>query len=432
MSELEKIETLLKQTMGLNAKSVGFATIERAVRERCAAQGAADIAAYWNRVKNSPAELQELIDSVIVPETWFFRDAEAFNALARLAISQMIGSARRLRMLSLPCSTGEEPYSMAMALLDAGVPPARFQIDAVDICTRSIAAAQRGIYGTNSFRGKDLAFRNRHFASVANRYTVSDAVRSTVRFRHGNLFDPALLPNECGYDFIFCRNVLIYFDNAQQAKAIKVLDRLLHDSGVLFAGPSEGAVLIRENMVSAGMPLTFAFRKSATAPAYRASSASPLNRPATPGASWLPKPWRPSARPADDPAQDKTAPAQPRSDAAPPTPSTTQGPTPDDDPITLAAQLADQGQLRQAAELCQRHMQAHGPSAAAFHLLGLISDAAGQHLEAREHYRKALYLDPQHTEALAHLAALLDMHGDTAGAQRLNDRARRTSSKRLD
>ena len=439
MNEFAQFETLLRQTMGLNAKSVGAAMIERAVRERCAICGALDIAAYWRHVKESPAELQELVELVIVPETWFFRDGEAFKALAQLALSHTLGSAHPLRILSLPCSTGEEPYSMAMALLDAGVPPARFHIDAVDICTRSIATAQRAEYGMNSFRGKALEFRNRYFVRIGERHALAETIRSKVRFRHGNLFDPALLLDENGYDFVFCRNVLIYFGDAEQARAVRVLDRLLNNTGVLFVGPSEGGVLVRENMVSANMPLAFAFRRAAPAAASRTNSALPARRsagsrpdaPATPISAWMPRPKAAPARPVRDQARGQVSPAPRRWDVAPASAASSQAGC-DNDPIAVAARLADQGRLREAAEICRRHMQEHSPTAAAFYLLGLVSDAAGHHLEAREHYRKALYLDPDHTEALVHLAALLEMHGDASGARRMNDRARRVTKKHLD
>ncbi|NGM89111.1 tetratricopeptide repeat protein [Parapusillimonas sp. SGNA-6] len=425
--------------MGLNPKSVGPAIIERAVRERCGALHFQDIAAYWDHVKDSPAELQQLVELVIVPETWFFRDGVAFKAMAQRALAHTLSSKRRLRLLSLPCSTGEEPYSMAMALLDAGVPRARFHIDAVDICTRSIATAQAGMYGSNSFRGKDLAFQTRHFVPAGKRYKVSDEVRSTVRFRHGNLFDPTLLAGECNYDMIFCRNALIYFGDAEQARAVRVLGKLLDETGLLFVGPSEGGVLIREKMVSANLPLAFAFRKAAPVATSSTASAPIPSKPAaslsdvstTSGITWAPKPKPSPARPAREKATHRSSPARVQQDVAQDLSNAT-GIVADSDPISLAAQLADQGQLKEAAEICQRHIRADSSSADAYYLLGLISDAAGNATEAREHYRKALYLNPQHPEALIHLAALLDMHGDTAGARRMTDRARRATTKRVD
>ena len=116
------IEALLKERIGLDAASVGRGTIERAVEERRQAMGADDPATYWNLLHAVPDELQALIESVVVPETWFFRHREALLALARFAAQRVFGAGEpMLRILSLPCSTGEEPYSIAMALLDAGM-----------------------------------------------------------------------------------------------------------------------------------------------------------------------------------------------------------------------------------------------------------------------------------------------------------------------
>ena len=111
------------------------------MQERQSACHLGDVHAYLERVRVSGTELQALIEAVVVPETWFFRDRHAFVALARLAREEWLPSHREgaLALLSLPCSTGEEPYSMAMALLDADVPANRFRVDAVDISTRSLA-----------------------------------------------------------------------------------------------------------------------------------------------------------------------------------------------------------------------------------------------------------------------------------------------------
>ena len=105
---------------------------------------------------------------MVVTETWFFREKQPFAALVRLVIEEWLPAhpTGKLRLLSVPCSSGEEPYSMAMALMDAGFLAARFEISAVDISSRALAFAQRAIYGRNSFRGADLEFRARHFRIV--------------------------------------------------------------------------------------------------------------------------------------------------------------------------------------------------------------------------------------------------------------------------
>ncbi|MDB5839474.1 MAG: cheR2 [Herminiimonas sp.] len=404
-----RFETLLKQTMGLDASTVGASMIERAVRDRMAAASVADADAYWNLLHVSTAELQELIETVIVPETWFFRGHEAFDAMARLACERALRKGSQpLRFLSLPCSTGEEPYSIAMALFDAGLPAARFHIDAVDICTRSLAIAGRAVYGRNSFRGKSLDFRARHFSQTEDGYVLSETVRRQVRFQSGNMFDADFLTGFGAYDFIFCRNLLIYFDRPMQERAVAVLNRLLSQSGLLFAGPAEAGLMVRQDMVSAGLPLAFAFRK--------ADAALPVLKPWAPPPKPLPPTAPPTAAVRPVPRAVTTAPAPP-----PPRPAA--------DAIDTARQMANQGQLVEAAALCKRQMQLHGPSAALLCLLGVISDAAGNRGEAREHYRRALYLDPDHYESLSHLAALLQMQGDAAGARRMDERAGRSRAK---
>lgn len=410
---LAEIENLLKQTIGLDAASIGSAAVARAVRDRLAVCGLSDTRAYCERVRASATELQELVEAVVVPETWFFRNGEAFTALARVAQEEWLPTQTQgvLRLLSLPCSTGEEPYSMVMALRDAGVPGNRFHVDALDISARALTYARQALYGGNSFRSADLGFRDRHFTTRGTVYRLADEVRQQVHFRQGNLFDAEGLPGAELYDAIFCRNLLIYFDRATQDRAIGVLARLLTKQGLLFVGPAETGLLLPHDFVSAKLPLAFAFRKQtataraatppATCPAKRASA----QRRMTPPSAAL-KPAR--ARPATPVAAPRQSP--------PVEPATG---------IDEATRLADQGCLVEAAKACEEHLRTHGASASAFYLMGLVRDAAGNHLEAGGYYRKALYLDPHHREALAHLALLLEKQGDTAGAQVLRRRSQR-------
>ena len=259
---LAKLEALLKQKMGLDADSIGSPAIKRAVQSRLAACKLDTMERYWECVRDSAAELQALIEAVVVPETWFFRNREAFAALAQIA--QELPARPVLRLLSLPCSTGEEPYSMAMALLDAGVAPSGFRIDGLDISRQVLEDARHGIYGRNSFRGRELSFRDRYFEPAGQFYAVADTVRRQVQFHQWNLFDAAPLPATERYDVIFCRNLLIYFDPAGQDQAVRTLDRLLAPGGYLFVGPSETGVPLARGYVSARRPLAFAFHRAKT------------------------------------------------------------------------------------------------------------------------------------------------------------------------
>lgn len=150
---------------------------------------------------------------------WFYRDADAFKALARLAHERLAerGNALPLRVLSLPCSTGEEPYTIAMTLLDAGFDAAQLRIDAMDISDRSLATAQRAVYGRNSFRGNAFPFRDAHFTRTEDGWRLAPRIVEAVRFSRANLMQ--LDASSLGvYDFVFCRNVLIYFDRDAQQK----------------------------------------------------------------------------------------------------------------------------------------------------------------------------------------------------------------------
>jgi chemotaxis protein methyltransferase WspC len=419
------IEALLKERIGLDAASVGAGVIARAVDDRRQVLGANDPATYWNLLHAVPDELQALIEAVVVPETWFFRHREALLALARFAGQQVFGNAEpTLRILSLPCSTGEEPYSIAMALLDAGIPPHRFHVDAIDVSARALERARAGVYGDNAFRGQPLDFRERYFMPLPGgqtAYRLHEKVRSQVRLLTGNLIDPSLLQDAAPYHFVFCRNLLIYFDPDTQCRAIETLRRLTRPDGMIFVGPAEASLLTREGMASAAVPLAFAFHaQPVRAPAAPATPAAPNFGDSPPvtgeagtrlAASAPTRQVRPQATPPHAPRLTETTGAV-----------VTQN---EDTTLAAIAAMADRGELDRASAACQQYLTTHGTSADGWCLQGVLHDASGRTADAHAAYRKAVYLDPGHEEALYHLAALLDSAGDAAGAHRLRERAQR-------
>ncbi len=343
----DRFERLLKSRIGLDASSVGSAVIERAVRQRMSGLALHDEDEYWMRLNGSPGEVQALIEAVVVPETWFFRYPESFTTLARLAFERLpsLGGGRALRILSLPCSTGEEPYSIVMALLDAGLSEYLFEVDALDVSARVIERASLGVYGRNSFRGDELGFRDRHFSEVADGYQLAEQVRRKVRFRCGNLLDPGLLAGEAPYDFVFCRNLLIYFDRPTQSEVVEVLKRLLRPDGAMFIGPAEASLLSQHGMQPIGVPLSFVFRRTSEAPrGARPKAVSDGARPVVAAAV-----ERASIRPSPPP------PAKPRqrlSSLVPPASGQPlASPVGEFDEI---ARLADAGQHREARAACER------------------------------------------------------------------------------
>jgi len=405
MSELD-FAVLLKRIIGLDPESVGTSAVERAVRSRMEALRLENVDGYWNRVQNSTDEFQELVELVVVPETWFFRDREAFHVLVRLIHEDHLLPNRPapLRLLSVPCCTGEEPYSVVMALLDAGFSSAQFAMDGVDISARALARARQGTYGSNSFRGTELDFRARHFQSAGNRWVVTSEIRDSVALHHENLLSPEFRQGARPYDVIFCRNVLIYFDQETQNRVMKTLRGLLADRGILFVGPAETSLPARCGFHSVDHAMSFAFRKQI--------------RPRTesqrlPVRQKLPLLKRSSTK------SSSIA-------AAAPSHAKASGPVPD---LKEAARLADSGKLAEAAKLCEAHLKQEGPTVNAYYLLGLVSDAASNHQRAAECYRKALYLEPNHAEALFHLALIMEREGHATEAEHLRRRARRAETQ---
>ena len=413
MTSDQRFFDFLKETIGLDVTSVGPAIIERAVRQRSIVSQAVSADEYWRTLQGSRDEQQALIEAVIVPETWFFRYPESFATLAKLASKRLseINNLRALRILSLPCSTGEEPYSIAMALLDAGFKPHQFKVDGMDVSPLSVDKARRAVYGKNSFRGDDIAYRDRHFTAVGDGYRLDPRVQEQVRLQVANLLDPGLLAGDPPFDFVFCRNLLIYFDQPTQKQVFEVLKHLTHVDGVLFIGPAEGSLLGRLGMRSIGIAQSFAFSRQATPDPEPLPAFVPAPLP-------VPQPLR---KPAPAPVRSRPFASVVPLPSAPKTPGS-------DTTVLLAniAALANAGKSAEARAACESYLRSHEPVAQVFYWLGLLSDVAGNVLEAQGFYRKALYLEPQHPDALMHLAALLQAQGDAAGARRLQERAARS------
>ncbi len=404
------IEQLLKNTMGLNSASIGSSAIVRAVKQRMQKRQDQTPEEYLMRLRSSAAELESLIDLVVVPETWFFRDRTPFDALAKFARTQWpkLGCTGPLRVLSIPCSSGEEPYTIVMTLLDAGLAPADFQVTGVDISEPNLQRARAGLYRDHSFRGDDISFRDRYFLKSEQGYLLQPRVREQARLIQGNMLAPDFLFGEEPYHVVFCRNLLIYFDRETQGKALSVIERLLHRKGMLFLGHAEAGVLQGRDFASWNFPRSFAF-------VYGDKQRS--TEVETVAAFKLPSPRRtlPRNKPAANPRPFADI---PDTAAVADKPATTD--------LANATRLANEGHLVEAATFCEQYIRQAGPDAQAFYLIALLRLAVGEPVEAEAYLRKALYLDPAHYEALTQLALLLEQNGDVANAELMRQRAMRS------
>mgnify|MGYP000107871180 CR=1 FL=1 len=264
------IEQLLQQRMGLHSATVGSSTVARAVEQRMRACSIETVNEYRDIVARSDTELDALIEAVVIPETSIFRDPTAFRALSDWLRNEWIPNrpgAAVLRVLSVPCSSGEEPYTLAMCLAECGIGADEARIDAVDISSINLEKARQARYGRNSFRGDDVGYRDRYFDHRAPYYHLSNTIRQRVNFQRGNILENEFTRDRAPYHVIFCRNLLIYFDRPTQHRAVDQLEQLLTESGLLFLGHSETSLLQQRGFAPLPYERCFGFqRERAAAP----------------------------------------------------------------------------------------------------------------------------------------------------------------------
>ena len=443
MKHLRDIEAWLNRKTGLDANLIGQNAVVHAVRRRQSEQKLSDDGEYWTQVQRSESESARLIDEVIVPETWFFRDLKPFQFLAEYVTRNWLPAnpMTRLRVLSAPCATGEEPYSIAMTLLDCGLPAASLAIDAVDISERLLNLARRAVYRPNSFRLVDPVIRSRYFQKTENgEFRLSSAVQACVHFSQGNLVDPDFSQHRQRYHIIFCRNLMIYLDAKARTELLENLDGLLADEGMLCVGHAEANTAVASRFRSSNSLHSFSFFKPGR---RRRSTETAGNTWASPRAG-RPEPPASEAGTPSSRAKEKVTPATPdaskldrvssKVSAAPPLPpgspklkaATNKA---EAQSLPAAVELANAGRLKEAATLCAQYLKDHGASAEGFFLLGVVCVAQGNKPEAEDFFKKAVYLEPGHSEAMIHLALLAESRGDRNAAHRWRKRAERIQAE---
>lgn len=406
-------QSMLRAATGL---SLSKSVVDRAIKNRMERTDVTDHDAYLEKI--TPEELTALVELVVVPESWFYRDAQAFVAMTEFVRARLAANSERLvRILSIPCAGGEEPYTIAMVLTDAGIPPANFMVDAFDISPTCVERAKSGIYGRNAFRAQDLAFRDVHFTSAGDGdYRIKDSIRKQVRFKQGNLLEFDLGARSKYYDVIFCRNLLIYFDKPTTKAAIAKLEALLMDDGQLFAGYAEVPSFCQHGFSPLPYNQAFGLQKETAAPVRK-----PVHVPRTPAKPPAPRAARSVASPPSLPPAAPSLSASPRPAPAARAPAV----APAIDLLAEARRLADLGDIKAAENKCRDHLAQHPESAEAYFILGLLNELTNKPQMASDYWKRCIYLQPDHYEALCHLALLAEANNDAAGAAALKARAAR-------
>ncbi len=409
------IETILQQEMGLAITSIGQTTLKRALNKRMKALNVANEESYSHKLKSSKLEIKELIEEVVIPETWFFRDKRPFEVLFDQIAENRLKTKKDkfFRLLSAPCSTGEEAYSLAITMLRSGWPVEQFQVYAMDISSRSLGRAREARYTTNSFRGTDNSLQRDFFSPDGKDFLLKPFVREKVRFFQGNLLNAEFMQSLGVFDIIFCRNVLIYLDSHSRLRAIGALNRQLAPNGILFVGHAEVSLFNNSPFVPANFSQAFAFfkkerlnKQKTKAPVSRTVQAVPQNKASSPQAT--PNKFKKvKSEPVKEKAVEKQIPAE----------------------LDTIQHLANQGHLKEASKKCEDYLKTHKSSAQGYFLLGVIRDAEEDYGNATKLLSKAVYLEPNHHEALVLLALLAEKSGDNKRAKAYNERIQRLQKR---
>lgn len=413
-STLQRLSELITQTAGLDFPPERYGDLQRGLDSAAVELGFTDTPACIDWLLGAAGDdsrVHAVVAHLAIGDTYFFRERRMFDALASHVLPELLSrGTRRLRIWSAACSTGEEPYSLAILLREV-LPQWRhwdITLLATDINERSLQKAAAGVYGEWSFRDATPGLKERYFRRTPQgRFVIAEEIRNMVHFTRFNLAQerwPALVSGDNAMDLILCRNVLMYFSMARARRAVENLATSLADHGWLVVSPSEYSQTTFARFASVHFPDCILYRKQVTAAQTAPQAIDHTERlPApegrqqrTPASDRLPL----DAGQLDIASSRSTQPdAATQSDGDGTTVATR--PTPEHHAL-LTRTLANQGQLEQALESAARWIAADKTNPSAHYLQATVHQELG-HLEAARHaLQRAIYLKPDFV--VAHFA----------------------------
>lgn len=436
------LQTVLRDRAGLIFSPLRRSTLETAARRVMHRVGIKAPAAFVAVASEDGAVFDDLMAEVTIGETYFFREPAQFDLLRKTilpAFNARHPSDRAFRAWSAGCSTGEEPYSLAIALKEAGMAG---YVVGTDISRTRLATARRGHYRQWSFRGVPKPVVDRYFEKVDDVFVLTPEIRRDVEFRYLNLAAdafPAMSSGVWGMDLILCRNVLIYFDHDTIARVAKALLATLADDGWLVLGASDPPLGEIIQCEIAQTPGGLAYRK------YRASGARSLRSPLPTPVPYQPavsapaqveilrKEVRPAAIRSESPLAKEIEAVKTRESNAMDAYRdrdyerataivdeliATRKATVADMVINVRA-LANLGRLEEAGHACTAALDQHRESAQLHYMHAILMAEAGSFAEGARAAKRALYLDRRMVVAHLALGAILARWGqDVTGARR--------------
>ncbi len=240
-ADFERFRTLIYDASGISFSTSNRSVLESRLKERLRASKLDRVQSYYNLITGDQEEFKLFLDSVTTNLTRFFRNTAHFQTFEHYVIPSLLEKRKvtpgaPVRIWSAGCSTGEEPYSIAIALKEHLPASTGFEVLASDLSLKSLMTGKQGFYPDSRITGVPEAFLGKYFDRVSGGYQITDSIRNLVTFDYHNLKNDSGLRN---LDVVFCRNVLIYFDEAAQKAAVQRLWESMQVGGFLFIGHSE-------------------------------------------------------------------------------------------------------------------------------------------------------------------------------------------------
>ncbi|MDR0645245.1 MAG: protein-glutamate O-methyltransferase CheR [Treponema sp.] len=260
-TDFELYRTLIYNESGIHFTPTNRSILESRLKERLRDKDS-DVHAYYNLISRDKEELKSFLDSITTNLTRFFRNQAHFDAMEKFVVPELMKIKKptgntTIKIWSAGCSTGEEPYTIAMLMSEILSAPWRFEIVASDISLKCLMSAKEGFYQDSRIAGIPSNYLNKYFDRVTGGYKVKSTLMSKIRFDYHNLKNDSGLRN---LDIVFCRNVIIYFDEAAQTDVMKRFWESMTAKSFLFIGHSESLF---------GMDTKFEFVKTPWATFYK-------------------------------------------------------------------------------------------------------------------------------------------------------------------
>ena len=268
-AEFERFRDFFYRKTGIRFEDSKRYFVDKRLIERIRKTGHDNFRSYFTfmRFQASGEELQELINIMTVNETYFFREKYQFDCMVEDVLDEIVrhkGNGMEVRIWSIPSSTGEEPYSIAIYLLEYWplIEEVDVEIVSSDIDSKALERCRQGIYGKRSVQHLPKPLLKRYFTPLANgSYQICQDLRESVRFTQVNLSDGSQTRGYRNFDLIFCRNLLIYFDDASRRQAAEVFYDALNPGGFIFLGHSESMSRISSLFKVRKFPKAMAYQK---------------------------------------------------------------------------------------------------------------------------------------------------------------------------